>query len=243
MELLDRPESRRRRRSDQTGAALAAARRGCRPVHPRLLQVRQLRRRQHQRNDDVGRPGTLHPDPRAAADRDLVLRLRVHQLHHRRLPWRHPGDPQPDRLRSVRGDFPAPDRRPRVALSRPGRPVQQPHAHPRQVLRGLHAVHAGFHQEGLHRRHPGGGGRPLLRPAKPHHGRCLARRPGLHRAAVLRLQRLQRHGYRPGPDDGLPLHGKLQAALHQPVDHRVLAALAHQPVDLAARLPVHHPRR
>ena len=30
------------------------------------------------------------------------------------------------------------------------------------------------------------------------------------------------------------------AAVHQPVDHRVLAALAHQPVHLAARLPVHH---
>src|SRR3546814_3616528 len=38
-------------------------------------------------------------------------------------------------------------------------------------------------------------------------------------------------------------HGELQAALHQPVDYRVLAALAHQPVDLAARLPLHHPGR
>lgn len=61
--------------------------------------------------------------------------------------------------------------------------------------------------------------------------------------ALLRLLRLQRHGHRPRPDDGLPLHGELQPALHQPVDHRVLAALAHQPVDLAARLPLHQPGR
>lgn len=60
---------------------------------------------------------------------------------------------------------------------------------------------------------------------------------------LLRLLRLQRHGHRPRPDDGLPLHGELQPALHQPVDHRVLAALAHQPVDLAARLPLHQPGR
>ena len=97
--------------------------------------------------------------------------------------------------------------------------------------------------EGVHRRHPGRPRRPLLRPAEPDHRRRLARRPGLHRAALLRLLRLQRHGHRPRPDDGLPLHGELQPALHQPVDHRVLAALAHQPVDLAARLPLHQPGR
>jgi alginate O-acetyltransferase complex protein AlgI len=47
------------------------------------------------------------------------------------VPRRHPGHPQPDRLCGVRGDLPASDCRPGVALSRPGRPVQQPHPHPR----------------------------------------------------------------------------------------------------------------
>ena len=84
-------------------------------------------------------------------------------------------------------------------------------------------------------------GRPAdhcFAPAEPDHRRRPARRPG-HTAQLY----FDFSGYSDmatasaRPDDGLPLHGELQPALHQPVDHRVLAALAHQPVDLAARLP------
>nr|AAQ84556.1 alginate O-acetylation protein [Pseudomonas sp. QDA] len=46
-----------------------------------------------ERDHDLVRPGAVHPHPRAAADRYLVLYLRVDQLHHRRIPRRHPGYP------------------------------------------------------------------------------------------------------------------------------------------------------
>ncbi|MGA4816043.1 hypothetical protein ACPA9J_16665 [Pseudomonas aeruginosa] len=55
LQLLDRPAHRRRRRAHQGRATLADPRRGGRPLRARVLQVRQLRRRQPQRDHHLVR--------------------------------------------------------------------------------------------------------------------------------------------------------------------------------------------
>ena len=102
-----------------------------------LLQVRQLRRRQHQRHDDlVGLQPFVLTHVLLPIGISFYI-FRVHQLHHRRLPGRYRRRPATCRLRGLHGAVPAPDRRPGAALPGPRRPVQQPHPHPRQVQRGL----------------------------------------------------------------------------------------------------------
>jgi hypothetical protein len=236
VELPVRPAHPRQRRH-RGGAQMGGGRGGRQPGHTGLLQVRQLRCGQHQccaRGDGLRALPVHRGDP---ADRYFLLHLPVDQLPDRRAPQGHRANPQPGRLRRLHRPLPATDRRPRAALQGHGRPVHQSYPQPGQVLRRRHTLHAGLRQEGVHRRQPGATGRPLLRPGEPQHRRRLAGHGRLHRAAVLRLLRLQRYGHRPRPDDGFPLRRELQPALYQPVDHRVLAALAHQPVELAATVP------
>src|SRR5439155_12159096 len=71
----------------------------------------------------------------------------------------------------------------------------------------------------------------------------MARPARLRVPDLFRLQRLLRHGHRPGP----ALRHRAAPELQQPVQggvaERLLAALAHDAVIMAARLPLHHARR
>src|SRR5262249_31337740 len=77
------------------------------PRHARLLQVRELRRRQPLPPARLHRAAALgHP----AADRDLLLHVRVARLHDQRLS-RRAGVPEPARLLALPVVLPTPRRR------------------------------------------------------------------------------------------------------------------------------------
>ncbi len=95
--------------------------------------------------------------------------------------------------------------------------------------------------EDAHCQQPGRSGGSGVRPARRGAGRGgrLDRHRGLHPADLFRLLRLLVHGHRHRRDPRLPPAAQLPLPLLQPVDHRVLAALAYFAVHLVPRLPVH----
>ena len=208
---------------------------------PDLVQVRRVDLRDGQRRPRRHAP----PGQRDPAHRRVVLRLPGHQLRGRHLPPA-PAAGAPARLRHLPVVLPPPRRRSDRAGRRVRAPDGAPGRPPRDRRRpGLPADHVRPGQEGDRGRAARGLDRQagLRQPDPVRRHRQPLRRLRLRHPDLRRLLRLHRHRHRPRAAARHPLPAELQLAVHRHHAAGLLAALAHDPVPLAARLPLHRPRR
>ena len=114
----------------------------------RRVQVRELLRRQRERDAGVAERRAVCRPPGAAADRHLVLHVPCDLVRGRRLPRPRDRPEEPDPRRALSAAVPAAHRRADHPLPRDRRPARPPRRRPRRLRRGRPPLHRRARQEG-----------------------------------------------------------------------------------------------